>query len=226
MAPVRRCSTLVRSSAVAIAAGLLSAIATAAGAPAPLAAQTTATSIAAVDPPGFTLQPGDVVRMRIWREEDLSGDFGVDEGGRVVLPKIGPVTVVGLSADSIDRMLVNTYAEYLRNPAIEVTLLRRINIMGAVQKPGVYPVDLTMTVADALALAGGASPNGKIDEAVLVRDGERLAFDLTKSTRIAETPLQSGDQLFVPERGWLSRNGWVVGAALTATTSVLIALMR
>ena len=178
------------------------------------------------DTGGGTLKPGDVVRLKIWREPDLSGDFVVDEHGVVVVPKLGRVEVVGLSPDSLKSQLITSYSVYLRNPAIDVILLRRITILGGVRNPGLYPVDPTMTMADAYALAGGIAPEGKHDEVELVRGAERTKYKLSGTTRIADTPLRSGDQLYVPTRSWLSRNTWVVTAALGTTTTVLFALLR
>lgn len=178
------------------------------------------------DSSGGTLKPGDVVRLKIWREPDLSGDFVVDEGGTVVVPKLGRMQVVGLSPDSLKSHLINSYSVYLRNPAIDVVLLRRITILGGVRNPGLYPVDPTMTLADAYALAGGIAPEGKLDEVELVRGSERTSYKLSGTTRIADTPLRSGDQLYVPTRSWLARNTWAVTAALGTTTTILFALLR
>jgi polysaccharide biosynthesis/export protein PslD len=175
---------------------------------------------------GETLKPGDVVRLRIWREPDLSGDFPVDERGTVVLPKLGQVQVMDLSPDSLKAHLIGSYSVYLRNPAIDVMLLRRITILGGVRNPGLYPVDPTMTMADAYSLAGGISPEGKTDQVELVRGGERTTFKLSGTTRIADTPLRSGDQLYVPTRSWLARNTWVVTAAIGTTTTIMFALLR
>jgi polysaccharide export outer membrane protein len=175
---------------------------------------------------GGTLKPGDMVRLRIWREPDLSGDFLVDERSTVILPKLGPIHVLDLSPDSLKARLVSSYSVYLVNPAIDVVLLRRITILGGVRNPGLYPVDPTMTLADAYALAGGISPEGKLNEVELVRGGQRTMYKLSGTTRIADTPLRSGDQLFVPTRSWLSRNTWVVTAAIGTTTTIMFALLR
>src|ERR1700677_767450 len=51
-----------------------------------------------------TLLPGDIVRLRIWREPDLSGDFPVDERGTVVFPKIGPTAVAAMTTDSLKHL--------------------------------------------------------------------------------------------------------------------------
>ncbi len=175
---------------------------------------------------GGTLKPGDVVRLKIWRETDLSGDFIVDERGTVTLPKLGQTQVVGLSPDSLKAQLISSYSVYLRNPAIDVTLLRRITILGGVRNPGLYPVDPTMTLTDAYALAGGISPEGKLNEVELIRGDQRTLYKLSGATRIADTPLRSGDQLYVPTRSWLSRNTWVVTAAIGTTTTIMFALLR
>lgn len=64
------------------------------------------------------LRPGDVLHLRIWREPDLP----VDESGHVVLPRLGPVSVMAMSRDSLRRSLLTAYQTYLKNPSIEVIL--------------------------------------------------------------------------------------------------------
>lgn len=179
---------------------------------------------AAIHPGHALLRPGDVVRLRIWREPDLSGDFAVDETGVVTFPKIGALSVLEESPASLKGKLLTSYAEYLRNPSVEVTMLRRINILGAVQRPGLYPVDATMTIADALAVAGGATPIGNPRKVELVRDGTRINEQLESSSVIGETTLRSGDQLFVPERSFIVRNSGLVTTAVSVTASLFIAL--
>jgi hypothetical protein len=76
-----------------------------------------------------------------------------------------------------------------------------------------------------LALAGGATNDGKANEVVLRRDGHDLKVDLGREMRLADTPIRTGDQLYVPERGWISRNGGLVAAGLSATTTLIVALL-
>ena len=171
------------------------------------------------------LYPGDLVRLKIWREPDLSGDFGVDERGQAVFPKIGSVHVTDITTDSLRRLLIATYTQYLRDPSIEVTMLRRVTVLGAVKNPGLYPVDPTMTIADVLALAGGADPNGNQDKLELIRGGARQPVRFTERTPVGATAIRSGDELYLPERSWISRNGYIVGAmigaAVIVTTTVI-----
>jgi protein involved in polysaccharide export with SLBB domain len=191
--------------------------------PAPAWAQTQA--------PGDTasgwdlLRPGDVIKLNVWREPEWSGEFAVNESGVAVLPRLGAVQVTGMSADSLRRFLVDSLGRYLRNPSIEVVPLRRVQVLGAVRTPGLYPVPSTVTIADVLALAGGATPDGKTDRVVLRRNGEDLRIKLNGGTRLADTPIQTGDQIYVPQKSWVSRNVGLVAAGLSATTSLLIALL-
>jgi protein involved in polysaccharide export with SLBB domain len=167
------------------------------------------------------LRPGDVVRLRIWREPDLSGDFPVNETGMVVLPRLGPLSVVAESSGSLRARLVDAYAEFLNHRSIDVTLLRRIQVLGAVRQPGVYPVDPTMTISDVLAVAGGATTDGDPNKLELIRDGQQIPGRISRQSLISESHVRSGDQIFVPERGWVRRNsGFLAAAIITASMGV------
>ena len=189
--------------------------------PAGLGAQETVAGPAATSDPGEVVRPGDLIRLKIWREPDMSGDVAVDEAGVATLPRLGAWRVANLPADSLKRMLIRGYSKYLRDPAIDVTVLRRITVLGAVRTPNVYHVEPTMTVADALALAGGAAPDGKVDQVELRRRDRGPIIKLTRQTRLADTPIRSGDELFVPQRSWFSRNAGLVFGGIGTAVSVL-----
>jgi polysaccharide export outer membrane protein len=164
------------------------------------------------------------VKLLIWREEDFSGEFPVALDGSVVLPRIGRQEVTGESPDALRTRWLKEFERYLRNPSIEITFLRRVTVLGAVREAGLKHVDPTMTIAQALALAGGTTPDGATDRIVLMRDGEQIQT-VTERMRIAETPLRSGDQLFVPERSWISRNTGIVAALISGAASIVVALL-
>jgi protein involved in polysaccharide export with SLBB domain len=155
------------------------------------------------------VRPGDVVRLRIWQEPDLSGEFPVNETGTAVLPKLGPVQAAGVTRQALAARVVAGFGEYLQHNSIDVTVLRRVQVLGAVRSPGLYPVDGTMTVADVLAL----------------RDGRRLDIRIHEGSRIADIALRSGDQLRVRQRGWMDRNTGTVVSVLTASAGMAAALL-
>ena len=201
----------------------------AAAPPAPVAATPVAASGSTAAPgqvaqrpsdPRDVLYPGDIVRLKIWREPDLSGDYDVNVHGEAVFPKIGTVHVTDMTIDSLQRLLVATYGQYLRDPAIEITPLRRVTVLGAVKNPGLYPVDPTMSLSDALALAGGATPDGNQKSLELIRNGKKQNVVLAANQPVNQTEIRSGDELFVPERSWISRNGYIVGALIGAAAIV------
>ena len=172
-----------------------------------------------------TLKPGDLIKLLVWREEDLTGDLLVPESGIVVFPKIGPIQVTGISKAVLRDSVVRALQTYLRNPSIEVLFQHRITVQGNVRKPGIYHVDGTHSLADVLALAEGADPNGKPDEVRLIRGSTTIVGGLTRGTRIANLPLESGDQLYVPQRSWLERNTPLVAALVSGIVSVGVAIL-
>jgi protein involved in polysaccharide export with SLBB domain len=172
------------------------------------------------------LQPGDKVRLNIWREPDLSGEFVVAEDGVVVFPKIGRVLVGQLSTDSVQHLLVTQYSLSLRDPSIEVTALRRVSITGAVRNPGFYYGDPTVTINGAVALAGGVTPDGNQDRLELVHRGMREPTRFSRASSLADSSIQSGDEVRVPQRSWFSRNIGFVGAGITAAAILISATIR
>jgi len=194
------------------------------GAP-PAPAQLAAATSDAADT-SAALRPGDLIRLRIWREPDFSGDFPVDETGVVVLPRLGALNVTAEPPESLKAKLIREYRTFLNHSSIDVVFLRRVQIVGAVQKPGLYQVDPMMTVGDALALAGGVLPDGRSDKVEIIREGGTLAGTLSGRMLISHSPVRSGDQLYVPERSWVSRNPGVIVGGVSAVSALLYLLVR
>ncbi|MGH7542726.1 MAG: polysaccharide biosynthesis/export family protein [Gemmatimonadota bacterium] len=158
------------------------------------------------------LKPGDVVRISLSREPDMSGDYPVDELGNVGLPLVGMKQVTGVPVDVLRRDIVAAYEEQLQNQTIQVVFLRRVRVLGEVRNPGLYHVDPTMSVVDAVALAGGPTAGGTLEDVRIVRGGAEFEMDLTQPV---SEQVESGDQIVVRDRGWWSRNGrYVIGVSI------------
>ena len=82
-------------------------------------------------PKSFGLRAGDVVRVRVWREPDLSGDFIVDEYGRISLPLLGNREALGESSETLQKKLQDAYAATLKDPSVQVVFLRRVAVQGS-----------------------------------------------------------------------------------------------
>lgn len=173
--------------------------------------------------PPISLHPGDVVRVDIWREKDLSGDFLVDETGTVTLPLIGPKRVSGVPIAALRDTLLNAYRANLRNPSINITPLRRVNVLGEVTKPGQYPIDPTVSLVGAVAMAGGATPLGDLRRVRVTRNGVVVGDRLDVGRSLNSLDVRSGDIIYVDRRSWADRNSptllasalSLVGAAIT-----------
>jgi protein involved in polysaccharide export with SLBB domain len=172
------------------------------------------------------LRPGDIIRLRIWREPELSGDFPVEEHGIAVLPKIGPKDVGNTSPMQLRAELVEAYERYVNHTSISVTVLRRVQVLGAVKNPGLYPADPTMTVSDVLALAGGVTPAGNATHVQLIRHGARATDDIAGRTLIGDLTVRSGDEIYVPERSLFARSPGIIATTLAAIATVTVAITR
>lgn len=173
-----------------------------------------------------TLLPGDVVRVEIWQEKDLSGEFLVDENGMATFPMLGDTRVTGIPMSELRRVLVERYTVHLRNPSISITPLRRINVLGEVNKPGVYLVDPTISLAGAVALASGATASGDLNRIRVIRNGQVLRDRISASAALNSIDVRSGDQILVQQRNWFSRNSTFVVSMLLTATSILITVAR
>ncbi len=162
----------------------------------------------------------------MWREPDYSGEFQVDARGRVVLPLLGELGVRGSTAETLTDSLRTAYRVYLKNPSIEITVLRRVAVSGEVGRPGLYPVDATISIGELISLAGGVTSAGNQKKIQLVRDGQVIVSGLGPGTVLQRSPVQSGDQVFVPQRSWMSRNGGAfLYGAISVTSAVLVAIL-
>jgi protein involved in polysaccharide export with SLBB domain len=171
-----------------------------------------------------TISSGDVLRMVVFREPELSGLLQVPANGMVTFGMIGPLKVTGMTADELRKQVNEMYAKYLANYTIQLDVLRKVTIAGAVFKPGVYPLDDTNTVRDAIAIAGGIAENGRADRIELRRRGE-IVDVLLADRMIADSPIRSGDQIYVPEKSYVSRNGSTMVAALTGVLGIIVTLL-
>ena len=172
------------------------------------------------------LVPGDIVRVMIWREGDLSGDFQVDQDGKIVLPLLGELEVDNKAWDAVRDQLLEGYRRDLRNPSIELTPFRSVYVLGEVNLPGRYNVHPTNdNLAGAVSLAGGATPSGDIRNMRIVRDGVIILDRIAGEQALAELGIKSGDQVFIGRRGWLDRNSTFLVSGILSIASIAVAIL-
>ena len=172
------------------------------------------------------LLPGDALQIRIWLEPDLSGEFVVDEEGVVTLPMLGRVTAIDLTIAQLRALLIERYTQELRNPSITVTPVRRVYVLGEVNRPGMYGLDPTASLASAVALAGGASREGDLRKLTLIRGDATILSGVDPMADLLSIGTRSGDQIFVERRSWLERNQQFVATTVLGVAGIAVALIN
>ena len=148
-------------------------------------------AVAAPEVSDYHLGTGDKIRVIVYGEDDLGGEFQIDATGQVRLPLIGQVKAGGLTAHEIEACITTTLANgYINQPrvSVEVTTYRPFYVVGEVQKPGEYPYSNGMSAARAVALAGGFTPRA-IESVVFVRhEGDTAEERVTPSETVMLRP--------------------------------------
>jgi protein involved in polysaccharide export with SLBB domain len=169
---------------------------------------------------------GDQIVLTVLRDKELSAIVNVNERGEAAFPKIGVVKLTTMSIGQLQDTLRARYAEYLRVPEIEVSVLRRVVVTGEVRLPNVYMVDGASTVRDVIARAGGVIETGSRDKVAIIRDGHRIPVKGWDRGDGAPTDLQSGDQVVVGRKSWLIMNALPVVSTAVLVTSFVISVAK
>jgi polysaccharide export outer membrane protein len=166
------------------------------------AGQRTATSPAAQQQSvgAYALGNGDQLRITVFGQPDLSGQFEVDGTGAISMPLIGQVQALGLTTPELEDHIVSVLeGDYVLNPRVsaEVINYRPYYILGEVNRPGEYPFTSGLTVMNAVAAAGGWTyrANKKVVYIKSVDSNEEQALELNTATVV-----RPGDTLRIGER--------------------------
>ena len=157
---------------------------------------------------GYRIAPMDTVSVKVFKMPDLSGDYEVDLTGQVSLPLIGNVMAADLTTAQLDESLTHKLGEkYLENPDVSVGIKsssrRSVTVDGAVNKAGAFPVFGPTTLMQAVAQAGGTSPDANARRVAIFRTigGKRqaAAFDLASIRRgeMEDPQVYAGDIVIV-----------------------------
>ena len=173
------------------------------------------------------LNPGDQVRIAVWRNPELSGDFTVSANGTLTHPLYREIQVTGIPLSAVEDRLRTFLARYTTNPQFVIQPLVRITVSGDVRAPQILSVPPETTVSQAVILAGGPGPSAKLDNVRLLRNGQEINVNLASAdAQAAALQIRSGDRIVVPTRGnffrdFLGPSMSVIGAA-AAITSIFL----
>lgn len=176
-------------------------------------AQTGATATtAAAASPEYRLGAGDVIRIMVYQNPDLTLETRVSETGIVSFPLLGNIRIGGLGISAAEKLIADGLksGNFVKSPQVSLTLLQvkgnQASVLGQVNRPGRYPIETAdMRLTDLLANAGGVATTGG-DQLVLsgVRNGKpfRMEIDLpgvfsADQNRANDVLIQNGDVLWV-----------------------------
>lgn len=179
---------------------MLRILALGAGAGALSACQTTSsTPIEVAERAEYQLGSGDELRITVYGETELTGQFRVGSQGTIAYPLVGDVRAAGLTVGEFTTSLVEALQGFIRSPnvSVQVTNYRPFYILGEVQRPGTYEYSTDMTVLNAVATAGGFTYRANRRRVYIRRanETEERIFPLTIAT-----PVLPGDTVRIGER--------------------------
>jgi polysaccharide export outer membrane protein len=181
---------------------------------------------------GYALGPGDVLRVSVYDNPDLSQEVTIGTDGAFSYPLIGRVQAAGLSVRQLESLLAKRFADgYLVSPQVGVTVTQhksqQVYVMGAVSKPGPYALQRQTTLLEALSAAGGPTPEAGF-EVILTHAADKQALPAGASKAAAANgqpalrvsleqllaggvpqriTLQDGDVVYVPAAAYVYLTG-------------------
>ncbi len=161
----------------------------------------------------YTLQPGDLLEIQVFREETMSRTLRVGSQGNITFPLVGPMQVAGLSLQEAERQLEDKLTTYLKNPQVSMLVKeygnKTVYVLGQVQKPAAIqiPPEKSLTVLEAITSVGGFTDIANVSKVRVLRvqQGKQVALDvdvtqITKQgNKAMDIALLPGDVVFVPQ---------------------------
>ena len=171
------------------------------------------------------LRAGDVLQIRVWRNPELSGEFAITDKGTLAHPLYSEILAAGREITAVREDLRAFLSRYLEQPNFVVEALFPVLVGGEVRVPNVYKLTSETTVARAVSLAGGPTPNGRLDRVILRRDGQRYVVDLARDQLSGDVAIRSGDEIIVTGRAHIFRDYIAPGASIVAALATVFALI-
>ena len=161
----------------------------------------------------YTLQPGDLVEIKVFQEENMSRTVRVDGNGKISFPLVGTLSVKGCSLEMAEKRLVDRLKEYIKNPQVSILIKeygnKTIYVLGQVKRPAAIqlPPEKSSTVLEAITSAGGFTDIANTSKVRVLRteNGKQTSLDVDVSQitkqgdKSLDIVLVPGDVIFVPQ---------------------------
>jgi polysaccharide export outer membrane protein len=169
-------------------------------------AEATAGLTAPVDPNTYRIGPEDVIYIRVWKEPEFTGSVQVRPDGKFTLPVVGDISASGLTPVELSARVTQALKTQIREPEVMVSLQsvqsKKYYITGEVNRSGIFPLVVPVTVLEALTNAGGFREFAKKNKITILRGSERIKFnynEVIKGKNMQQNiPVKDGDYIIVP----------------------------
>ncbi|MFH1783728.1 MAG: polysaccharide biosynthesis/export family protein [bacterium] len=160
----------------------------------------------------YTISAEDVLYISVWQEEDLNQEVIVRPDGKISFPLAGDVPALGATFAQLKEEITQRLKDYIKYPVVSISLRKlggkKIVVLGEVGSPGVYSVTGRKTVLEAVALAGGFTPDAILSSVIYIQgglqtpQGKRLNLSraLKKADLSQNVTLQPEDIIYVPKK--------------------------
>ena len=158
----------------------------------------------------YRIGPGDVIRVAVFGNNDLSSRVTVRPDGRITLPLLGEVSATGKTVNDVTREITEGYRRFVQDARVAVVIEEvhsyRVFVLGKVTRPGEFEARTPLTITQAMALAGGTTRGANVDGIVVLRRGangrderyEVSMTDILDGHTQQNFSLRTGDTIMVP----------------------------
>lgn len=158
----------------------------------------------------YVIQPGDVLGISVWKEEDLNQQVIVRPDGRISFPLVGEAQAAGNSVEALQALILEKLKKYIPDPVVTVSVQQllgnKIYVIGQVNRPGAFQAASYVDVMQALSTAGGTSTYASLNKIKILRreNGKLRAIpfrygDVEKGEDLEQNIiLKAGDVVVVP----------------------------
>lgn len=158
----------------------------------------------------YTVKPGDVLSVAVWKEPDLQGPVLVRPDGTFSFPLAGQIDARGKSVLELQQMITDKLKKYISDPVVTVSISEvkgnKVYVLGQVNKPGEFIVNPRVDVMQALSMAGGTTAYAALGDITILRrtdaGQQSLPFhyaDVARGRNLQQNiMLQAGDVVVVP----------------------------
>jgi protein involved in polysaccharide export with SLBB domain len=170
------------------------------------------------------LREGDRVLVKLWTDTVFADSARVHRNSRVVLPRVGVVSLANVPAGQVSDSVRAAYERLYRSLTVEVTPLRKVTVIGEVQRPDVYYLEPNSLLRDAVGVAGGITEIGRANRIRLVRDSSSRLIRGWQILLGDAGTVHSGDVLVAEREPWIKRNALTVVSATGVLFSIYVTL--